>query len=319
MNDSVYEEFYGVECTALKYFQGKNNCPAMQGGVVIFAAGNETKASADYPGAYNEFLCVTAYGPDGLPTSYTNYNTGCNVAAPGGDFAYANYDYKYDGCVLSTLPKETIDVYTGQPYGTEYGYMQGTSMACPHVSGVAALVLSYALENGITLTNTELYDILASSVRDIDGQLTGSKYIYPGYESYGSMNLSTYKGKMGTGKLDALMAIMDMRGAISVPAIVGKEYELKIQSVVGNGDTKVKAYNGFTISEETKKRLGIEKVEFFSTSLYFTCKNAGIGTITVKYIAGGDKVGGGQTTAGKLMEKEVVIVAREANDNGAWL
>jgi hypothetical protein len=133
------------------------------------------------------------------------------------------------------------------------------------------------------------------------------------------MNLSTYKEKMGTGKLDALMAIMDMRGAISVPAIVGKEYELNIQSVIGNGDTKVKAYNGFTISEETKQRLGIERVEFFSTSLYFTCKNAGIGTITVKYIAGGDKVGGGQTTAGKLMEKEVVIVAREANDNGAWL
>ena len=319
MNDSVYEQAYGVEYTALKYFQSKSNCSAMQGGVVIFAAGNEAKASADYPGAYNEFLCVTAYGPDGLPTSYTNYNTGCNVAAPGGDFAYENYDYKYDGCVLSTLPKETIDVYTGQPYGTEYGYMQGTSMACPHVSGVAALVLSYALENGITLTNTELYDILASSVRDIDGQLTGSKYLYPGYESYGQMNLSTYKGKMGTGKLDALMAIMDMRGAISVPAIVGKEYELNIQSVIGNGDTKVKAYNGFTISEETKQRLGIEKVEFFSTSLYFTCKNAGIGTITVKYIAGGDKVGGGQTTAGKLMEKEVVIVAREANDNGAWL
>jgi subtilisin family serine protease len=319
MNDSVYEQYYGVEYTALKYFQGKNNCPAMQGGVVIFAAGNETKASADYPGAYNEFLCVTAYGPDGLPTSYTNYNTGCNVAAPGGDFAYEYNDYKYDGCVLSTLPSETIDVYTGQPYGTAYGYMQGTSMACPHVSGIAALVLSYALENGITLTNTELYDILASSVRNIDDQLTGSKYIYPGYEQYGQMNLSTYKGKMGTGKLDALMAIMDVRGAICVPATVGKECELKIQDFVGNGDIKVKAYSGYDISEQTKQRLGIERVEFFSTSVYFTCKNAGIGTITVKYIAGGDKVGGGQTTAGKLMEKEVVIVAREANDNGGWL
>ena len=319
MNDGIYEEYYGVECTALKYFQNKSNCSVMQGGVVIFAAGNDAKASADYPGAYNEFLCVTAYGPDGLPTSYTNYNTGCNVAAPGGDFAYANYDYKYDGCVLSTLPEETIDAFTGQRYGTAYGYMQGTSMACPHVSGVAALVLSYALENGITLTNTELYDILASSVRDIDGQLTGTKPLYPGYEAYGNMNLSTYKGKMGTGKLDALMAIMDIRGAQCVPAVVGKELELNIPSLIGTGDIKVKAYNGYDISEETKQRLGIDTVEFFSTSLFLTCKNAGIGTITVKYIAGGDKVGGGQITAGKLMEKEVVIVAREANDNGAWL
>ena len=319
MNDSVYEQAYGVEYTALKYFQSKNNCPAMQGGVVIFAAGNEAKAGADYPGAYNEFLCVTAYGPDGLPTSYTNYNTGCNVAAPGGDFAYKDYDYKYDGCVLSTLPSETIDTYTGQPYGTSYGYMQGTSMACPHVSGIAALVLSYAMENGITLTNNELYDILASSVRNIDDQLTGSKYIYPGYEAYGQMNLSTYKGKMGTGKLDALMAIMNVRGAQCVNAVVGKELELNIPSLIGTGDIKVKAYNSYDISEETKQRLGIEKVEFFSTSLYLTCKNAGIGTITVKYIAGGDKVGGGSNTGGKLIEKEVVIVAREANDNGGWL
>lgn len=319
MSDSVYEQYYGVEHAALKYFQGKNNCPAMKGGVIIFAAGNEAKAGADYPGAYNEFLCVTAYGPDGLPTSYTNYNTGCNVAAPGGDFAYKDYDYKYDGCVLSTLPSETIDTYTGQPYGTSYGYMQGTSMACPHVSGIAALVLSYAMENGITLTNNELYDILASSVRNIDDQLTGSKYIYPGYEAYGQMNLSTYKGKMGTGKLDALMAIMNVRGAQCVNAVVGKELELNIPSLIGTGDIKVKAYNSYDISEETKQRLGIEKVEFFSTSLYLTCKNAGIGTITVKYIAGGDKVGGGSNTGGKLIEKEVVIVAREANDNGGWL
>ena len=319
MSDTAYEQYYGVELTALKYFQGKSNCSAMQGGVVIFAAGNEAKAGADYPGAYNEFLCVTAYGPDGLPTSYTNYNTGCNVAAPGGDFAYEYYDYKYDGCVLSTLPSETIATYTGQPYGTSYGYMQGTSMACPHVSGIAALALSYALENGISLTNTELYDILASSVRDIDGQLTGTKPLYPGYESYGNMNLSTYKGKMGTGKLDALMTIMNVRGVQCVPAVVGEELELNIPALIGNGDTKVKAYNGYVISEETKTRLGIERVEFFSTSIYLTCKKAGIGTITVKYIAGGDKVGGGATTGGKLMEKEVVIVAREANDNGGWL
>ena len=321
MTDAIYQNSYGVELAALRYFVSKSNCSAMTGSVAIFAAGNDAKATADYPGAYNEFIAVTSYGPDGLPTSYTNYDLGCNVAAPGGDLAYEGYDAKYDGSVLSTLPRETVDPYssTGSAYNTDYGYMMGTSMACPHVSGVAALALSYAVENGIHLTNTELYDIITSSVRDINSQLVGSKPIYPGYDVYGNMNLATYKGKMGTGKLDALMAIMNVRGAICVPATVGKELELKIQNFIGAGDISVKAYNSYSISEETKQRLGIERVEFFSTSLYFTCKKPGIGVITVNYIAGGNAVGGGSTTGGKLMQKDIVIVAREANDNGGWL
>jgi hypothetical protein len=175
------------------------------------------------------------------------------------------------------------------------------------------------LENGIQITNTQLYDILASAVRNIDDQLKGTKPIYPGYEAYGNMNLDTYKGKMGTGKLDALMTIMNVRGAVCAPATVGKELELKIQSFLGKGDISVKAYNDYKISDETKARLGIEKVEFFSTSIYLTCKKPGIGVITVKYIAGGNSVGGGSTTGGKLMEKDIVIIAREANDNGGWL
>ena len=319
MTDAAYESAYGIELRALRYFVNKSNCPAMSGSVAIFAAGNDTQESADYPGAYNEFLCVTAYSPDGLPTSYTNYKTGCNVAAPGGDLFVANGEYQYEGGVLSTLPTETIDSYTGAPYGEDYGYMNGTSMACPHVSGVAALVLSYAVENGITLTNKQLYDILASSVRNIDDQLTGSKPIYPGFEKYGNMNLNPYKGNMGTGKLDALMAIMSVRGAKCVPVTVGKELVLDVASLVGNGDIAVKAYNGYEISEDTKKRLGIDKVEFFSKSIYLTCKKSGIGVLTVKYIAGGDTVGGGDIVGGKLMEKDVVLVARDANDNGGWL
>jgi hypothetical protein len=115
------------------------------------------------------------------------------------------------------------------------------------------------------------------------------------------------------------MAIMNVRGAICAPAVVGQEYELKVSNFIGNGDIKVKAFKDFSISEETKSRLGIDKVEFFSTSLYFTCKKAGVGVVTVKYIAGGDAVGGGDTTGGKLMEKEIVIVARDNNDNGGWL
>ena len=317
MSDSDYENMGGgVELTAIRYFVKQSGCSAMSGNVAIFAAGNETKDTADYPGAYNEFIAVTAYAPDGLPTSYTNYKQGCNVSAPGGDWWEFRADVSVKGCVLSTIPAETIDPSTGSVYNADYGYMQGTSMACPHVSGVAALVLSYAVENGITLTNTQLYDILTSSVREIDSQLSGTKKT--GYIS--SLTLDKYKGNMGTGKLDALMAIQSVRGTRCVPAIVGKELALDPAKLIGNGEGfNVKGYGEYKISEDTKKRLGIDRIDTFGGKIYFTPKNAGIGMITITYIAGGNAVGGGGTTGGKLMEKEVVIVVRDTDDNGGWM
>ena len=314
MSDSDYQSGFSVELSAIRYFVGKSNCSAMQGNIAIFAAGNDGKATADYPGAYNEFIAVTAYAPDGLPTSYTNYKYGCNVSAPGGDLWVEGRSYRYEGTVLSTLPSECIDVNTLAPYGTDYGYMQGTSMACPHVSGIAALVLSYALDNGIMLTNTQLNEIITSSVRNIDDRLTGVKPIY-----IGNMSLDPYKGNMGTGKIDALMAIQSVRGALCVPAHVGEEVEINISSLLGDGNIKVTGYSDYVISPETRNRLDIKNDTYFSGKVYLTCHNAGVGVITVKYIAGGNAVGGGNTTGGKLMEKDIVLVVRDFNNNAGWM
>lgn len=97
----------------------------MVGGIVIFAAGNNNNNKNNrYPGAWPEVLSVAAVGPTGKRASYSNYGTSVDISAPGGD---PSVDAR---TVLSTLPNNT------------YGYMYGTSMACPHVSGVAALVLS---------------------------------------------------------------------------------------------------------------------------------------------------------------------------------
>ena len=319
MSDGIYESAYGVELAGLKYFVKKSNCKALEGGIAIFAAGNYGLARADYPGAYRDLLCVTAYAPDGLPTSYTNYKFGCNVAAPGGETSLENRKWKYEGCVLSTLPRETYDALSSSLYNSDYGYMQGTSMACPHVSGIAALVLSYAVENGYYLTNAQFNDLMVSSVRNIDIDLVGYKQSWDGYGKPFNMSLENYKYNMGTGKIDALMAIMNVRGAQCFPVTVGEEAELKITTFIGTGDISVTPMKEFIISPETKSRLGITGETYFNGSIYLTCSNAGIGVVTVKYIAGGKAVGGGDTIGGRLMEKDIVIVARKANDNGGWL
>ena len=321
IGDSQYEQGYSVEFNAINYFVNKSNCDAMTGGVAIFAAGNNAKPAADYPGAYNKYLSVTAIGPDGCPTTYTNHANGCNVAAPGGETAVnSSNQWSYAGNVLSTIPAETIDPFTGRVYGENYGYMQGTSMACPHVSGVAALVLSYALDNGIHITNTQLYDILTTSVRNIDNDLEGyvMRNYYDRNKTPYKFYLDSYKGKMGTGKLDATLAIMNLRGATCVPVNVGEEFALKLGEVIGTGDFNITMMREYVIDEDVKTRLDMT-IDYFNNTIYIKCKKPGIGVMTVRYIAGGTAVGGGSTNGGKLMEKEIVIIARDNNDNGAWL
>ena len=106
-----------------------NQVGPMAGGVVIFAAGNEDQdvSSADYDG----MITVASVGADYRRAYYSCYGDWVDIAAPGGDVKKGNQ-------ILSTLP------------GNKYGFYQGTSMACPHVSGVAALLVSYFGKPGFT-------------------------------------------------------------------------------------------------------------------------------------------------------------------------
>ncbi len=96
----------------------------MNGGIVIFSAGNSSDNSLWYPAAFPETIAVGAVGPSGKRAYYSNYGSWITLSAPGG----TNINLASE--IYSTIPNN------------QYAYMQGTSMACPHVSGVAALILS---------------------------------------------------------------------------------------------------------------------------------------------------------------------------------
>ena len=96
----------------------------IDGGLVIFASGNEYAPMSAYPAAYPDYICVSSTSGDDSPSSYTNYGVEVDISAPGGD---AEYHQNELGSIFSTM--------TPGQSSTGYGYMDGTSMACPHVSG----------------------------------------------------------------------------------------------------------------------------------------------------------------------------------------
>ena len=296
-NDSAFANgSTSVELEAFHYFMETQNNPNLEGGIIIFAAGNDGKAVAGYPGAYNEIIAVTAIGPDGLPTYYTNYDRGCNVAATGGE--YAPTTWAEQSCVLSTVPTNIAK--------SGYAYMQGTSMACPHVSGIAALALSYAMDNNIVLSLKELKDIIVSSVSNINPSLAGFKTNVTG----GTLNLASYNNKMGTGLIDAYRVLMAVRGTKCIALPIGEEVIVNVGSYIGDGtNDKIKMLES-EIPQEAIDALGIENVKWMGGKLMLTCTKPGSALVTLKYVAGGNNVGGGQITGGMEAQQEFAFVAR---------
>ncbi|MGN1211744.1 MAG: S8 family serine peptidase, partial [Candidatus Cryptobacteroides sp.] len=160
---------------AIIYFNdnaGKFAGSPMTGGICIFAAGN-SNADTGYPARFDEALAVAAIGPSGDAASYTNYGEWIDVCAPGGD----TDNFGKRGGVLSTTTNNTYDFY------------QGTSMACPHVSGLAALMVSASGGNGYTAEKLR-NDLINSCDESIYDHVSMSR-----------------QGLLGKGLIDAVKAL----------------------------------------------------------------------------------------------------------------
>ena len=204
-SEEEWATLYPLEKEAIDYFIHNAGSPngVIEGGIAIFAAGNEYSAMPAFPSAYSKCLSVAAIAADYTPAGYTDYGVDVDFCAPGGDTEYygkllENNDgtdwLNPNGAILSTL------VINGE---ASYGYYEGTSMSCPHVSGVAALGLSYAAKMRRHFKAEEFVELMRSTARGIDHYYVDQtkKYNYnhssAGY-SVVQMNLNDYRGKMGT-------------------------------------------------------------------------------------------------------------------------
>jgi subtilisin family serine protease len=170
----VYEQ---AVLNSIDYFNANGGGTVLIGGITIYAAGNDGSSGQWYPGCYSGAFSVAATNNQDIKAWYSNYDTWVDIAAPGGET-----DVVTARGVLSTLT------------GNTYGFYQGTSMACPHTSGVAALIISLA--PGV-LTPQDVKTILSTTTDNI----------YP-------LN-PTYTGKLGSGRLNAYQALLTTQGYVN--------------------------------------------------------------------------------------------------------
>lgn len=299
INDKEFKRVAGVVYDAILYFQSAKNSDVIDGGLVIFASGNDNLSQSGYPAGYRDFISVAATGCDGMPTFYTNHGPGVNVCAPGGNTEI----HGTRGGVLSALPNN------------KYGYMDGTSMACPHVSGVAALGLSHAKKLGKKFSLEEFTSMLILSTDDINSHMATDENI-----------AFKYTNKMGTGSINALRMIMNVEGVpcVNIPKGQLAMIDLKPYLIDQGRDITIidnDKDSSLIISNEDKEKLGVTNgPRIFNGKLIITCEKAGHALINVSCVLGDKEAGSDDKMGGRASVKQLAIIVRDGHTtNGGWM
>ena len=235
----------------LKPLQDAIRLGANRGIVFVAAAGNSASTLASYPAAFDKVFAVSAVDGAGVLSSYSNYGSWIDVAAPGGD---ASRDGNADGRsdLVSSTSASPVNGASPGTFRETYIGLQGTSMAAPHVSAVFALMkslnsaLDYEKLNDMLITgkltcgrelcpkSMELgwglldagKSVLAASSGTVSDFLTASPSIVnlsTEGELSASVSLSVYGREPGDITIDSVSVAAPWLQLDAAPSIVGSE------------------------------------------------------------------------------------------------